>query len=397
MTDKQTNSSKPAGSKTLQVLDVIRSIELDSSDRDLIALGMFKDLRIRDTVVEFTLVIPPGIAVIPEEIEEVIAERLNELGWVTEMAMALRDETKTTAQIPAGAGAPPAAPQAATAPAAADGHRPLNVGGEARPDGENPIPGVKHVIAVGSGKGGVGKSTVSVNLALALVALGYKVGLLDVDVYGPSIPLMLGVDGHPLISEAQKLIPNEKFGLKVMSMGFLLKPNQAVVWRGPMVHGVVKQFLQDVDWGELDFLIVDLPPGTGDAPLSLTQSLPLTATVLVTTPQEVAASVAAKAMTMFERMGIRTLGVIENMSYFICPSCQTASDIFDRGGGKLLASDAGVPFLGDIPLDMRMRKGGDVGEPLMTQFPESELAERFREIARRLASVLGEKANARQS
>ena len=245
------------------------------------------------------------------------------------------------------------------------------------------------LIAVGSGKGGVGKSTVSVNLALALADVGYEVGLLDVDVYGPSIPLMLGVDGHPLINAKQKLVPNEKHNLKIMSMGFLLKPNQAVVWRGPMVHGVVKQFLQDVDWGELDFLIVDLPPGTGDAPLSLTQSLPLTATVLVTTPQEVAASVAAKAMTMFERMGIRTLGVIENMSYFICPSCETATDIFDRGGGKLLASDAGVPFLGEIPLDVRMRKGSDVGEPLMAQFPDSELAERFREIARRLAGVLG--------
>ena len=387
MTDNQTNAQKPAGSKTLQVLDVIRSIELEGTDGDMIALGMFKDLRIRDSVVEFTLVIPPGIKLVPEEMEEAIAERLNELGWVSEMAIALRDESRTTAQVPQGAGAAPPPPQAA--PAAAAGHRPLNVGGEATPEGENPIPGVKHVIAVGSGKGGVGKSTVSVNLALALVANGYKVGLLDVDVYGPSIPLMLGVDGHPLISEAQKLIPNEKFGLKVMSMGFLLKPNQAVVWRGPMVHGVVKQFLQDVDWGELDFLIVDLPPGTGDAPLSLTQSLPLTATVLVTTPQEVAASVAAKAMTMFERMGIRTLGVIENMSYFICPSCETATDIFDRGGGKLLASDAGVPFLGEIPLDMRMRKGGDVGEPLMTQFPDSELAERFREIARRLAGVLG--------
>ncbi len=391
MSDNQATAPKPAGSKTLQVLDAIRSIELEGTDRDMIALGMFKDLRIRDSIVEFTLVIPAGFNFVPEEMEEAIAERFNELGWVSEMAMAVRDESQTTAQVPPGAGA---APPAAAAPPqqAAEGHRPLNVGGEAPAAGENPIPGVKHVIAVGSGKGGVGKSTVSVNLALALSDIGYRVGLLDVDVYGPSIPLMLGVDGHPLINAQQKLVPNEKFKLKIMSMGFLLKPNQAVVWRGPMVHGVVKQFLQDVDWGELDFLIVDLPPGTGDAPLSLTQSLPLTATVLVTTPQEVAASVAAKAMTMFERMGIRTLGVIENMSYFICPSCETPSDIFDRGGGKLLASDAGVPFLGEIPLDVRMRKGGDVGEPLMTQFPDSELAERFREIARRLASVLGAKS-----
>ncbi|MEZ5339740.1 MAG: Mrp/NBP35 family ATP-binding protein [bacterium] len=386
MSDTQGNTPSKAGSKTLQVLDAIRSIELDGTDRDMVALGMFKDLRIREGVVEFTLVIPPGYSFVPEEMEEAIAERFNELGWVTEMAMSVRDESKTTAQIPQGAGAaPPPPPQSQ----AADGHRPLNVGGEPVADGENPVPGVKHVIAVGSGKGGVGKSTVSVNLALALADIGYKVGLLDVDVYGPSIPLMMGVDGHPLINAKQKLVPNEKHNLKIMSMGFLLKPNQAVVWRGPMVHGVVKQFLQDVDWGELDFLIVDLPPGTGDAPLSLTQSLPLSATVLVTTPQEVAASVAAKAMTMFERMGIRTLGVIENMSYFVCPSCETSTDIFDRGGGKLLASDAGVPFLGEIPLDMRMRKGSDVGEPLMAQFPDSELAERFREIARRLAGVLG--------
>jgi ATP-binding protein involved in chromosome partitioning len=177
-----------------------------------------------------------------------------------------------------------------------------------------------------------------------------------------------------------------------MSMGFLLRPDQAVVWRGPMVHGVVRQFIADVDWGELDFLIVDLPPGTGDAPLSLVQALPLTAGVVVTTPQEVAASVAQKAMSMFERMGIRLLGVVENMSYFACPSCGHESDIFDRGGGRALAAARGVPFLGEIPLDLRMRKGSDVGEPVMAAFPDSDLARQLRSLAGQIALQLGARA-----
>lgn len=250
---------------------------------------------------------------------------------------------------------------------------------------ENSLPNVAHVIAVGSGKGGVGKSTVSVNLALALKAEGYQVGILDADVYGPSIPLMLGASGQPMITPEEKIIPLEAHGLKMMSMGLLLRSDQAVVWRGPMVHGVVKQFVNDVEWGELDFLIIDLPPGTGDAPLSLGQMLPLTAAVVVTTPQEVAAAVAQKAMHMFLRMGLRILGIIENMSYFVCPHCGESSDIFDRGGGRVLAGNAQVPFLGEVPIDMRMRKGSDVGAPVVVEFPDSDLAQQFREIARRLA------------
>jgi ATP-binding protein involved in chromosome partitioning len=248
------------------------------------------------------------------------------------------------------------------------------------------MPGVRNVIAVGSGKGGVGKSTISVNLALALAGEGYRVGLLDGDVYGPSIPLMLGLSEQPLINEQEKLIPPEAYGLKTISMGLLLRPDQAVVWRGPMVHGVMRQFIGDVDWGELDYLIVDLPPGTGDAPLSLSQAVPLTAAVVVTTPQEVAAQVAGKAIAMFEKLGIRILGVIENMSYFVCPHCQGESEIFDRGGGRKLAEGTNAPFLGEIPLDLRMRQGGDIGQPVMLQFPDSDLANQFRQVARKLAA-----------
>jgi ATP-binding protein involved in chromosome partitioning len=214
--------------------------------------------------------------------------------------------------------------------------------------------------------------------------------LLDADVYGPSVPLMLGLTGHPLISPEQKLLPLEKHGLKVMSMGLLLRPDQAVVWRGPMVHGVVKQFLSDVDWGELDYLIVDLPPGTGDAPLSLAQALPLTAAVVVTTPQEVAAAVAEKAMSMFERMNVRILGLIENMSYFLCPDNNKTYYIFGEGGGKTLANRHDVPFLGEIPIDIMMRKGGDVGEPVMAEEPDGELAQKFNAVAQKLVESLSE-------
>jgi ATP-binding protein involved in chromosome partitioning len=260
---------------------------------------------------------------------------------------------------------------------------------------ENPLPGVKHVIAVGSGKGGVGKSTVSVNLALALCALGYKTGLLDGDVYGPSVPLMLGLRGQPYVNDDEKLVPPEVYGLKVMSMGLLLKPEQAVVWRGPMVHGVMRQFIGDVDWGPLDFLIVDLPPGTGDAPLSLSQALPLTSSVVVSTPQEVAASVAEKAMAMFERLKIRLAGVIENMSGFVCPHCGESTDVFGTGGGERLSKLHDVPFLGALPIDLRMRQGGDIGRPLMLQFPDSDIARQFKDIAAKLAEIVEKPAEAR--
>jgi ATP-binding protein involved in chromosome partitioning len=359
----------------MQVLEALRSVIEPASGRDVVSLGLVKNLSINEGSVRFDLLQPPGHAFDEPALEAGLDQLFRGIPWVMEVHFGYLDGSHDPAPAPA--------PPAPAPDAPAGGHRPLDLGG-GHGIAEQAMPLVKHVIAVGSGKGGVGKSTVSVNLALALAETGARVGLLDADVYGPSIPLMLGAAGHPVVGPEQRIIPIDKSGLKVMSMGFLLAPDQAVVWRGPMIHGVVRQFLADVDWGELDYLIIDLPPGTGDAPLSLAQALPLTAAVVVTTPQEVAASVAQKAMTMFERMGLRVLGIIENMSYFICPHCEKQSDIFDRGGGRKLATAKGVPFLGEIPIDMRMRIGGDVGQPVLLQFPKSELAEQFRNVAQNL-------------
>ncbi|MFH0982476.1 MAG: Mrp/NBP35 family ATP-binding protein [Planctomycetota bacterium] len=225
------------------------------------------------------------------------------------------------------------------------------------------LPGVKHAIAVGAGKGGVGKSTVAVLLAVGLRRQGARVGLLDADVYGPSIPTMMGVLGRrPEVAE-DKLIPIEAAGVKLISIGFIIDPDQPVVWRGPMVHGVVTQFLGQVDWGELDYLIVDLPPGTGDVPLTLSQSIPLTGSVIVCTPQDVALMDAVRALKMYEALQVPSLGIIENMSYYLCPKCGHRDEIFDHGGAATAAKQLGVPFLGEIPLNVNVRVFGDDGAP----------------------------------
>jgi ATP-binding protein involved in chromosome partitioning len=240
------------------------------------------------------------------------------------------------------------------------------------------------VIAVGSGKGGVGKSTVAVNLALALRNSGATVGLVDADVYGPNLPTMLGASGTPY-GENSKIIPLTAHGIKVMSIGFLLPPDRPVIWRGPMIAGTLKQFLYDVNWGELDYLVVDLPPGTGDAPLTLVQSIPITGAVLVTTPQDVALEDVTKAASMFKTLSVNVLGVVENMSYFLCPHCGERTEVFDHGGGERLAEKLGVPFMGEVPLDPRLRLGGGPGIPLMASEPESPLGKVFNRVAETVA------------
>jgi ATP-binding protein involved in chromosome partitioning len=246
------------------------------------------------------------------------------------------------------------------------------------------IPGVKNVIAVGAGKGGVGKSTVATNLAVALKNSGASVGLVDSDVYGPNIPTMMGAQGTPY-GENNKIIPLEAHGIKLMSIGFLLPPDKPVIWRGPMIAGTLKQFLYDVAWGELDYLVVDLPPGTGDAPLTLVQSIPITGAVLVTTPQDVAVEDVTKAATMFTTLSVTILGVVENMSFFLCPHCGERTDIFDHGGGEKLAARLGVPFMGALPLDPRVRIGGGQGIPLMVAEPHSTLGQVFNNVAEAIA------------
>jgi len=255
-----------------------------------------------------------------------------------------------------------------------------------RPHQEGRLPGVKNVIAVAAGKGGVGKSTVASNLALALSRWGARVGMLDADVYGPSMPTMLGAPTTPSgTTEGKKISPAIHHGIKVMSIGFFLEKDGAVVWRGPMVHKLLQQFLEDVEWGELDYLVVDLPPGTGDAQLSLSQLIPITGAVMVTTPQEVALIDVRKAVAMFKKVEVPILGVVENMSYYVCPGCGHHDEIFSRGGGKQLAESLGVTFLGEIPIDTKVRFGGDSGRPVVVGAPDSEHARIFMDLAARAA------------
>ncbi len=245
------------------------------------------------------------------------------------------------------------------------------------------IPGVKHVIAVGSGKGGVGKSTVAVNLAVALRLNGATVGLLDADIYGPNVPMMMGIKKQPEQRDG-KIIPPESYGVKVISMGFFVPEETAVVWRGPMVHTAIQQLFRDVLWDELDYLLVDLPPGTGDAQLTLSQLVPLTGAVTVTTPQEVALYDVRKGLMMFQKVNVPLLGIVENMSYFVCGHCGERTEIFSHGGGERAAEKVGVPFLGRVPIDPAIRAGGDSGEPIVVADPKSPQAKAFREIAAKL-------------
>jgi ATP-binding protein involved in chromosome partitioning len=239
------------------------------------------------------------------------------------------------------------------------------------------LPGVKNLIAVASGKGGVGKSTVAANLALALHGRGARVGLMDADIYGPSVPIMMGLQG---VDPQTTAFPMEKYGLRLMSMGFIVKPEQAVIWRGPMVHRAITQFFTDLDWGQLDYLVIDLPPGTGDAQLTLTQTVSLTGAVIVTTPQDVSLIDARKGLEMFRQVRVPVLGIVENMSYFVGDDGKRY-DIFRHGGGKKLAAEARVPFLGDIPIDPRVAESGDTGDPIVHKYPDSAVAKAYLTLA----------------
>ncbi len=267
-------------------------------------------------------------------------------------------------------------------------HMPPHPGQPAQ--GPQPLPGVNAIVAVGSGKGGVGKTTLSVNLAAALAKMGHKVGLLDADVYGPNVPLMLGVNGQPRMSGADKIEPLQAFGLKVISVGFLNPGDKPIIWRGPMLHQIVRQFLGQVEWGQLDYMVVDLPPGTGDIALSLVQNVPLTGAVVVSTPSDVALQDARKAIEMFRQMKVDLIGVVENMSYFVCPHCNHEVDVFSRGGAEKMAQSYSVPFLGNIALDPEVRKAGDGGKPIVLEGQNSPHAKSIFEFAQRVAARVSE-------
>ena len=252
--------------------------------------------------------------------------------------------------------------------------------------GRTPLPGVKNVIAVGAGKGGVGKTTVAVNLALALARCGSRVGILDGDIYGPNVPIMLGLRSTQLGTDGQKIVPAERYGLQVVSIGFLTSDDAPVIWRGPMLHGAIQQFFREVAWKDLDYLIVDMPPGTGDVALSLSQTVPVVGAIVVTTPQQVSLADTRRAIRMYQKLNIPTLGLVENMSYYACPHCQHEADIFGHGGGEELAANMDVPFLGRLPIYQPIREGSDTGVPLVVAEPESVAARAFVNVAERTAA-----------
>jgi ATP-binding protein involved in chromosome partitioning len=340
------------------VLDALRPIVDPDFGKSIVDLGFIKGLRIDGGRVAFTIELTTPACPVKAEFERAARERVAALPGVERVDVTMGANTR-------GRGANPGAPQAIS------------------------LPGVRNIIAVASGKGGVGKSTTAVNLALALHESGARVGLLDADVYGPSLPLLTGVSGRPH-SEDKRIFPLEGYGLKLMSMGFFIGESSPVIWRGPMVHGLIRQFLADVEWGELDYLVIDLPPGTGDAALTLTQQAPLSGAVIVTTANELSTIDARKGLKMFEKVNVPVLGVIENMSYFVPPDLPDRRyHIFGRGGGKKIAEELGVPFLGEVPIDPRVVEGGDAGKPILVHAPESEAAQAFRTLAgiivRRLA------------
>jgi len=261
--------------------------------------------------------------------------------------------------------------------------------------GRPPLPGVKNVIAVGAGKGGVGKTTVAVNLALSLARCGSRVGILDGDIYGPNVPIMLGLSTQLTTNEQRQIVPAEKYGLQVISIGFLTNDDAPIIWRGPMLHGAIQQFFKEVAWKDLDYLIIDMPPGTGDVALSLSQTVPVVGSVVVTTPQLVSLADSRRAVRMYQKLSIPTLGVVENMSYYSCPNCHHEADIFGHGGGEGLATDMGIPFLGRLPIYQPIREGSDMGVPLVVAEPASAAARAFLTVAEQTAaqvSIAAQKA-----
>ena len=340
--------------KEQQVLDALKQVIDPDLHRDIVTLGFVKELKVDDGRVRFQIELTTPACPVKERFKQQARDAVAALTWVTAV------EVEMTAQVREGA----------------------------KKGSESLIPGVKNVIAVASGKGGVGKSTTAVNLALALSQTGASVGILDADIYGPSLPRMLNVEGRPQPEDGSKIPPSEAHGLKVMSMGFFMDEDTPVVWRGPMVGMAVEQLLRDVNWGELDYLVVDLPPGTGDAQLTLTQKVPITGVVIVSTPQDVALMDVKKGINMFHKVDAPVLGIIENMSYFLCPGCGHRAEIFSHGGARKEAERSGIEFLGEIPLDGAVREHADRGIPLLISMPDSPQSAKYREIAARIAAMV---------
>src|SRR5271163_2791488 len=354
-----------------QILDALAQVRDPDKGRDIVSLNMISGLVIRDGNVAFAIEVESERGPRLEPLRKAAEAAVEALPGVLSVTAVLTAESRTSgaAQRPAThAHAHGNAPQGPNTPAAPAARR-------------GAVHGVGAIIAVASGKGGVGKSTVAANLALGLKANGLAVGVLDADIYGPSMPRMLGISGKPTTADGKTLIPMENYGIKCMSMGFLVPEDTAMIWRGPMVMSALNQMLRDVAWGELDILVVDLPPGTGDAQLTMAQQVPLAGAVIVSTPQDIALIDARRGLTMFQKVDVPVLGIIENMSYFLCPHCGGRSEIFSHGGARREAERLGCDFLGEVPLDLAIRETSDEGRPITVSDPGSPHAQLFREIA----------------
>jgi ATP-binding protein involved in chromosome partitioning len=334
----------------LEALKVVRDPDLN---RDIVSLKFVKNVRIDGGAVRFVIELTTPACPVKDQMRDQARAAVSALPGVTSV------DVEMTAQVRA---------------AAPDG-------------GKTPVPGVKNIIAVGAGKGGVGKTTVAVNLAIALSQSGGRVAMIDGDIYGPNVPIMLGIQTQ-LTTDGQKIIPAEQYGIQLVSMAFLTGDDAPVIWRGPMLHGAIQQFFREVRWDRIDYLIVDMPPGTGDVALSLSQTVPVSGAVVVTTPQTVSLADTRRAVRMYQKLNVPTLGLVENMSHFVCPGCGVESDIFGKGGGQRLAEELSLPFLGRIPIYEPIRVGGDTGVPITIGEPQSPAARAFRASAEQLAAQL---------
>lgn len=347
-----------------KIKNALRAVRPPGGEQDIVALGMVEGLAVKETQtgthVSFAI-----------EVDPQMGEKLEPMRLAAEQAVSSLPNVLSVSAV-----------------LTAHKHGP-QMQGRPQPQREKmSLPHIKHIVAVASGKGGVGKSTTAVNLAVAMAQNGLKTGLLDGDIYGPSIPRMLNLKGKPQATDDKKLIPMERFGMGVMSMGFLIAEDMPMIWRGPMVHSAIQQMFRDVNWGERDIIVVDMPPGTGDAHLTLSQQVPLSGAVIVSTPQDIALLDARKGLNMFKRVEVPVLGIIENMSYFECPHCHERSNIFSHGGARHEAEKLGIPFLGEIPLDISVRETSDAGDPIVQAQPDSAIAKTYRIIAEKLYKAL---------
>ncbi len=336
------------------VLEALKTVMDPDLHRDIVSLGFVKDLRIEGGNVSFKLELTTPACPVKDRLKAECSEKVGKVGGVKAVKVEMTSSVRS---------ARPILEQAV-------------------------IAGVKNIVAVASGKGGVGKSTTAINLALAIQRTGAAVGLLDADVYGPSMAMMFGIAGRPEVNEDRKIVPMVGYGVKVLSMGLLGDGDRPVIWRGPMVHGLLQQFLRDTEWGDLDYMVIDLPPGTGDAQLSISQLVPISGAVIVTTPQDISLIDARKGLKMFQQMRVPVLGIVENMSYFVCSHCGHRHDIFRHGGGKRTSEELGVPFLGEVPIDPEGVVGGDQGAPIVIRNPDSPAAKAYVEVAGRVAAQL---------